>query len=341
MIGDLNQAIYGFRNAEPEKVAGFIKNLDMAKLPLTRNFRSGQQIVDLCNLFVSSEKVEGQENLEEKNCIILEYNECPTEVIPTFLELTCNHQNRVVVARGYTTLNKLLSSDNKLNTVERLALAIVMFDKNNMIKIERSLTLFSEYLRNYFNDKETVKPHSFNCPTSIQQSLHWRIFLYASITHLVEKGLGDTNMDWKSWCKLVKTELHTLVDKCFVNENIRNVLEDLKKVNHPAPRGKGTKSIGVTLKVESEHKQAYFRSTTIHKVKGETHDATMLISSARSGKESHWKDWFKDTSREAARLAYVACSRPKYLLILAIKKPSNMSERKELESKGFFFMELV
>jgi hypothetical protein len=60
----------------------------------------------------------------------------------------------------------------------------------------------------------------------------------------------------------------------------------------------------------------------------------------RSGGESHWKDWFKDPTNEAARLAYVACSRPKHLLILAIKKVTP-DEKIALDKKGFCFKALI
>jgi hypothetical protein len=62
------------------------------------------------------------------------------------------------------------------------------------------------------------------------------------------------------------------------------------------------------------------RLATIHEIKGETHEATMLVSASRRGNQSHWADWIGDKDSEAARLAYVASSRPKTLLVWAVKK---------------------
>jgi len=338
LIGDLNQAIYGFRNAQPEKVNDFIQKHSMAKLPLTKNFRSGQQIVDVCKLFVQSEDVEGQDDFAENNCLVLEYNDSPTEVVPTFLDLSNKHPNRVIVARGYSTLNRLFNSAKKLNVVENLALAITQFDESDMSKIHISLTLFSEYLRDN-HIKEHVKPQSFSCPESISSSLRWRNFLFLTIIHLISKGLNDTEMDWKRWCKLVKIELKALLNENFVDKSISDVLKKLVEVNHRAPSGKGNKPIGETLMLVTKQENENVKLATIHKVKGETYDATMLVSGARSGKESHWKDWIKNPDSEAARLAYVACSRPKHLLVLAIKKTTN-EERKTLESRGFYYYEI-
>jgi hypothetical protein len=74
------------------------------------------------------------------------------------------------------------------------------------------------------------------------------------------------------------------------------------------------------------------RYATIHQVKGETHDVTVVVSSLKSGSQSHWKDWLKDPLSEAARFAYVASSRPRHLLIWGVKvlKPNEKQRMVEL-----------
>ena len=81
--------------------------------------------------------------------------------------------------------------------------------------------------------------------------------------------------------------------------------------------------------------EARLRFATIHEVKGETHDATVVVSSLQAGVHmSNWKDWLADPASEAARFAYVASSRPKHLLIWAVKKLKK-DESKILSSLGF------
>ena len=77
-----------------------------------------------------------------------------------------------------------------------------------------------------------------------------------------------------------------------------------------------------------------YRKSTIHGAKGESHDVTIVISSARAGNDSHWKSWIKNPDSEAARFAYVASSRPKEFLIWAVKTLKPL-ERKQLEAVGF------
>ena len=58
-------------------------------------------------------------------------------------------------------------------------------------------------------------------------------------------------------------------------------------------------------------------------MKGETLDAVLLVSHRnKSSKGGHHSDWIEGGSRdeEHVRFAYVACSRPKHLLVLATPK---------------------
>ncbi|MCV6072160.1 UvrD-helicase domain-containing protein, partial [Escherichia coli] len=47
-VGDLHQAIYGFRDVAPEEISKFVGNNDFVSLELTSNFRSCQNIINLC-----------------------------------------------------------------------------------------------------------------------------------------------------------------------------------------------------------------------------------------------------------------------------------------------------
>jgi len=61
----------------------------------------------------------------------------------------------------------------------------------------------------------------------------------------------------------------------------------------------------------------------------------MLVSSIRkSGDGGHWTHWLEDKGAEAARFAYVASSRPKFLLVWAIPEDKN-ADYSTLEKLGF------
>ena len=63
------------------------------------------------------------------------------------------------------------------------------------------------------------------------------------------------------------------------------------------------------------------RMSTIHDIKGESLDAIMLVSSlSRQGdKGGHFSSWLDPATghEEYTRFAYVACSRPRHLLVVA------------------------
>jgi DNA helicase-2/ATP-dependent DNA helicase PcrA len=332
-IGDLNQSIYAFRNSEPDNVLEFTKELEFELFPLTKNHRSVQPIVNLCNTLVAGTNVIGRTTNKNNHCIVLEYSECPTEVLPTFTRLSKPYNNSVIIARGHSMLNKFNTSANKLNEVQKLALAITLFDMNNSHRLEKSITLFSQYLRTLMT--ESVKPLSFNCPNSIDSPLRWRIFLFNALMFLVEDELNDSAVSWKVWTGKTKLRIKEILKQSFVDDDIAVALNLLSDCNIRSPNGLGQEALKISLKIVNTPTSP-FRKETVHQVKGETHDVSMFVSSA--GKQgavgANWKEWLADPNSEHARLAYVASSRPKELLIWVVKK-LKPKEKVKLESIGF------
>ena len=104
-------------------------------------------------------------------------------------------------------------------------------------------------------------------------------------------------------------------------------------INLKSPAGIGDQLLSLRLSVV-DLKGAGVRLATIHEIKGETHEATMLVSSSQRGQQSHWREWIADKTSEAARLAYVASSRPQNLLVWSVKALKK-GESIELEKLGF------
>ncbi|CAH7091500.1 DNA helicase [Vibrio chagasii] len=330
-VGDLHQAIYGFRDVEPAKVKHFVKDNYFTSLQLTRNFRSCQNIVSLCATLTGRDNIVGNMTWLKPRCLVLQYDNCPTELIESFEEKCNGFNNNVVVSRGHSILNKFQTSVAKPNNIQKLALAVKLYNPENMEALNQSLLHFSEFLR--YHLKESYKPNSFNCPQSIASNLSWRKFLYGSLNYLISNDLQSIDVEWSSWTKTAKALIRTLPKQSFCSEAIASTLTPLEGVNLASPSGsaklKVSSSLGSTTKPLLQYKKS-----TIHGAKGETHDVTIVVSSARAGGDSHWKSWLKDPDSEAARFAYVASSRPKELLIWAVKtlKPP---ERKQLEAVGF------
>ena len=333
LIGDLNQAIYEFRNSKPEYIEAFIDSASFVTMELGDNHRSVQPIVDICTALVNGNKINGRNSAGIKHAKVLQYINCPTEVLPDFVKISNNHATSVIVARGHSVVAKFNLSYTSLKDLEKLATSLLIFDPDSLESISIAITLMSEYLR--VKLKESVKPNSFNCPESIDSSFQWRKFIFELLTYLKANGLTDGKLTWKNWCKSVKAHLRNIHNYPFVNDEIASILSKLKEVNLSAPKGKGDVEISYLLANRNSSIQT-FKKTTIHQVKGESHDVTMLVSSktASGGTGANWKEWLKCTESEAARFAYVASSRPKEILIWAVPKLVKTDE-KILEDLGF------
>jgi len=337
-IGDLHQSIYKFRGSEPRKILEFTQNLKFELMPLTTNHRSIQPIVNLFTSLVAGKKIVGRPTNNINNCLVLEYITCPTEVLSTFTRLSKPFNNNVIIARGHSTLNKFNTSASNLSEVQKLALAINLFDKTKFDRLEESITLFSHYLRTLMT--ESVKPLSFNCPDSVNSPLKWRNFLYNALIYLVEDNLNDMSFTWKVWIGKTKLRLRELLAQPFVSNDIATSLNALSVINIRSPNKLGEEPLERSLKIVKSSSSS-FRKDTIHKVKGETHDVSMFVSSPgkQGGVGANWKEWLADPNSENARLAYVASSRPKELLIWAVKK-LKPKEKEQLKDVGFLVMPL-
>lgn len=331
-IGDLNQSIYDFRDVDPNNIINFITDNGFREIQLTKNFRSCQKIVNIATKIMESGSIEANFTSPEQSCFALQYQDSPSEVIPHFHELTKQYSNRVLVARGHQTLNQLSIIDNtpKLSS-EFLLSSLLNFDETSYREINQSLIEFSEYIKNKVQLE--TKSSDYNCPQIIESELEWRLFLYKSIQYLLSNGLKLETSSWTDWCKKLNAVIINLHEQEFVLPEIYEALKS-SDFKIKSPSGKASNCIS-TYHRKNHALDIKFRKSTIHGVKGETHEATMLISNpTRNGTGTHWSHWIGDKTSEAARFAYVASSRPKHILVWCVKK-LNASDQKKLESLGF------
>lgn len=331
MVGDLNQSIYGFRHADPARVRSFISDQHFGIARLSKNFRSSQAIVDLCSALVPGEAVVGNAGIFSTLPIVVEYESCPSQSLPAFMDLSEAFSNRVVVSRGYSTLHRFCSGATELNDTERLALACAVAEGESAFAIHKSLELLAGWLVSKL--EYTAKPNSLQCPLNVESALEWRLFLHQGLMFLRKSGASVEGQNWKGWCKLATSIIGQLPRQPFVAEDIAVAISALALQKLRSPSGRGEEQVSERLALVSLQ-GITIRLATIHEIKGETHEATMLVSASRRGDQSHWADWIGDKNSEAARLAYVASSRPKNLLVWAVKKLKPV-ERDQLQQIGF------
>lgn len=336
-IGDLNQSIYEFRGVDPDDIIEFISENNFQEIRLTKNFRSCQKIVNIATNIMKSDPIAADFESPNQSCFVLQYDNSPSEIILHFDELTKKYANRVIVARGHQTLKQLFIVDStpKL-AAEFLLSSILNFDETSYTSINQSLIEFSEFIKNKVQIE--TKSSDYNCPQIIESELDWRLFLYNSIQYLIDNDLKLDSCTWTNWSKKVNAVIINLHKQEFV---LPEIYEALQKSNFriKSPSSKASVCIS-NFRRKDNGSNISFRKSTIHGVKGETHEATMLISNpTRNGDGTHWSHWIGDKTSEAARFAYVASSRPKHVLVWGVKKLKS-SEKTELESIGFEILDI-
>jgi len=338
-IGDLNQAIYKFREVNPELIKEFIYKNSFKRLKLTNNFRSNQPIVNVFSKIFSN-NIRGQENTILRNSLILieiEYEESKIpKLIKRYKEII-NEANTeakkelikvdksAIIIRGSTLIKKIkpYQTESK-NPLTNLAYAIYYWNLHNKSTdtINRAITLVGYFLSRIFYSGQGNQSNYY-CPENYSNT-QWRIFLASLLDYLSEKFYPFKNNDGKDitfrdFGKLIRDNLDNIISKLPVRSFNNNALDKIRVE-------KGKSRIMINDDIPIIEQQNNIRITTIHDIKGETLDSAMIVSS----KDGHsqggfWKHWFNSNANseekiEWERYGYVAFSRAKHLLVLATPK---------------------
>jgi DNA helicase-2/ATP-dependent DNA helicase PcrA len=328
-VGDLNQSIYEFRSVDPNEIIKFINCHLTTKLRLTNNYRSCQDIVDICqNLIRNPSLIIGIEpGRVEKSCLLWEYDDESFAKLPKRFEDHLKGQGipiakSAILARGKSTLSPLRTQEekNSLKKVELFALAIYNWYrkerqtedmKNALFYMGRALCLSAYQGRG--DSKNQYCPREF-------EPVSWRQFLvsFLEAAKSLHSFCDDSNPEnWKDWAASLRVHLKDAWAE--LPENTPGW--DKVARSFLAPSGRGDEPV---IKICSSPRSVNkIRTTTIHSVKGETLDAVLLISHVnKKSSGGHFSHWINKHVNEHVRFAYVACSRPKFLLIIATPRLS-------------------
>jgi len=317
-IGDLEQSIYGFRDVNPNDIIKFIQDNNFVKMPLKINYRSCQQIIDLCSKITLRGNVSGRFSSIESPCFVLQYDKTPLELIEKIEHLCLGYNNNVIVARGHSLLKQFTINGIDDSNVKNLARAIQFFASQDTESIKNALQLFSLVIRS--NSKHPIKESIYNCPSEIDSTAKWRMFIFDTLEYLIDNKLDNFELTWSGWCKKANPVLSIIYQQPFVMDELRKLIEEVFSLPIRSPSGLAKSKVSESISTQRVA-AGNFKFSTIHRVKGETHDVTILLSAASNtgGSGSHWKQWINDHKSESARFAYVASSRPKYRLIWGVK----------------------
>lgn len=334
IIGDLDQSIYGFRNIDPSDTNAFVSELSMDEMRLSQNHRSCSPIVE-SSMFVLNKKDKitstQSQKLDRPLIAILYKKGEESQVVSKFESLVdvngLNIKNSRIIVRNNNLRNKMYGSKDvskSINTIEEFAKALYWhYNGCSVEDFQRSTQSLARAIqRAFFSESEHQNITYLYKPVEMESS-EWRRCINDIKNALVSSmGLNNFDLTWEEWKKALQK---ALTSDCASKWN-RGTLK-LGKLRNNCAKQKVQIDIG-------SGRQAEFNCAieTIHSCKGMSLDAVLFMSAyskSSSGENSqnngsHWHSWFVDDSgiaRESNRLAYVAFSRAKHLLVLGIPNP--------------------
>lgn len=348
-IGDLNQSIYGFRKINPSDTDDFVLKNKFHIMELKQNYRSTQQIVDICGYIINSKiKIEGcaKKTTNHSMIALLYENNKEIEIVEKFNKIVLQanldlNKSRVIV-RNNSLKNKLLgikATGLSNNRLEDFAKAIYLCKKNATINDFKDgyLLLCKVVQMIYFNESEHLNSSYFYSPCEFSLKEWKKIVCNLKEKFMECNELFNFALSWKEWKKILAK---VLKDQSIEVPELKNSKIEIGKIRS----GNSLETVEKVL--FNKHKKVDCYIETIHGCKGMSLDAVLFMSSSKPSKEksgAYWSQWF-DIAQidEKNRMAYVACSRAKHILALGIPNTSNFDEedRIDLINLGFEIIKL-
>lgn len=327
-VEDICQSIYGFRNAYPKALQSLMKNKEWNTLHFTECRRSNQRIIDLYSKlkpsFIPQIK---SHNVDDKNIpiIIYRYDNTNKDAVIRNFQSICREyalNDSCILARG-ENMCKLLAGVTDLKfrywkspipyylIDAKLLYAEKQFDKAfDKIRITLAELLFEA--DNYAEKKDFL--------LDIKDKLDWNIKILRFI-----KMIPSLSMSFAEWTQKMQQQLF---EYWKLSE-----LPDFQVYSRKAGYTMKKMSKEVVEKFHSsDDKASVYRNyvNTIHSVKGASMDAVLLFLSEKStGQNISLSDLPIapiTEMTEKQRLIYVACSRAKHFLAIAV--PASVSIEK-------------
>lgn len=333
-VGDLNQSIYEFKDADPVTTKQYLSVFE--KYLLTDNFRSCHSIVSTSNKLLGiTLPIRGLEidKYGEKSVCYLEYrdlaalNQKYIEFLKKF-EIPLNNSTILVRQQNLKLDLETNYRESKHLILDALQLWIENTPKSRMLALE----LASRHMHRWFGGAKTKK--NYNCPSSIDSVYRWRIFIkdFLDGCSAVSDLLRFDGINYSTWYKNFNNSFLNIVQEAYQNlaicDSEKRDFTEISKII--SPRGTAKQDITVYNMPDNINQVSV---KTIHSVKGQAFDSVMVVSSLKNSGSGHWKKWI-EKEFESGRIGYVANTRAKYSLVWGVPVLKK-EERDLLESYGF------
>lgn len=335
LVGDPDQSIYEWRNANPECMIQKIEAPNWRKIGFTGNFRSSQNICNATSFFSASLMGKKQsialgayKDEAEKPVLLLTDESDEERVIDYFLDkctkmgITISSENVAVLTRGRIYSETQIVDLWKSKEINSFAKAAYEWTFGSRRKTYREV---SKAAFNLIFNKDVDEYTMVQIIREQTDEDTWKDFL---INVLVD--MPDVKIGLEEWVKTFSAVFDAVCTKYNYKISEDKNQKEIFKIKQ---RDKGStefKKIPLWKFFEKKTEDRYTRSS-IHGVKGESYDAVLIYIASRKGSTITPKFLMEgNLGQELMRVAYVAMTRPRRLLMLA------MPDTKEIRSCGRF-----
>jgi Superfamily I DNA and RNA helicases len=318
LVGDPDQAIFEWNGARPELFSEKIAQWGNV-VYLNENRRSSQEICKstfhFSSLPFASNSVSGEVKDFAFVPTVITYNNNLPQTVEGFLQ-TCIENEIEVSDKTVAVLYRSKGMINEIVGVQRVPFGSNHWDPQNKFTQDfvRGKYLFDQGdFKNGFKliEKAIIKMKNNTAVCSdemIEKTIEAEGFIkYRSIVSDFIQLLPNTNMTLGEWINATNAD--------FASRNIVHTLE----IN---PESADYSFSQVFLNEDELATEANYRIGTVHSVKGETFDATLLILKERAGQSGKYRNLMVNTyplsENEELRIAYVGMTRPRKILAIAV-----------------------
>ncbi len=327
IVGDPDQSIYEWRNANPESFLRKMRDNSWTHLALSENFRSSQLICNTTYVFSDiykdklANKASGECAEYNQKPILYLYGNNVTEdiIINKFKEecarndIPCSPDKVAVVTRGRIHSNSSVKNLWKTAEVEMLAKASFEWMCGNRRKAYNlcEKALFQLTVKNINDLKVSIEQDV----SEFMAYSQWKQIVIEFLTKLP----SATNQ-CDEWVNNTKTILQEILNSHNMSLLNNMGISDVIKIKTRDNNNPNFKQVPIKDFFETKSQEEYTLSS-IHGVKGESYDALMLyIQGTRGNTLTPSFLASGSTNTELMRIAYVAMTRPRKLLVIAMPK---------------------
>jgi superfamily I DNA/RNA helicase len=314
-IGDPDQCIYEFNKAKVTLIEDLTNKHGMPVKTLTLNMRSNQNIIRVASSFCSIKNMKSSFSpaIEKYGAFILKYNNELelADLANKFIELQRQYNlepnKTAILARGNSTIRKIkgeLNLDSIKGSAGYFLEAAYLRDVEGNFRdaFNKLLIGMKKITKDFTSWDDLVRDRT------VEQFKRVHILLWKFLRSPEQDGLPLLDLTLKNWFPAMRKSVANLLNKCnfAADGSLSNLL-----------KGTGESELLNACILEQLKVGVSIRVDTIHQVKGESLDAVLLIGNAPFFNVVLQNRGLQLVPEEV-RLAYVAMTRAKHLLLIAL-----------------------